>query len=193
MCFGIGRFSDCSIARHQLAYILSIQAKLKISNITFHEPVLSSGEVNILTTLNSKVCAQNLEGKVSVGPTERTLVYLPHCPKQLTNNFLWKNWSSAALQNLTLVCNSFANLIAATPSRFLDIDAAYIVKISQHVHEQKLRNTFKFTDIFNDTSVHTFATETLPQEFWSNPIEPKYSSEAIELITSELIERLSLN
>lgn len=87
------------------------------------------------------------------------------------------------------------NLINSTPNRFLETDANFILKVSAVVNEIELRNSFKFTDIFNDTSIHTLPEENLtklPLDFWTEQIlEPKYSNN-IELITTELISKLNI-
>lgn len=162
-----------------------------VSPIIFHEPILNISEVNILKALNTEVHKTNLEGKCLLTDAI-TLVYLPHCPKQLTNNLLWKNWSSA-INNLILICNSFTQLFEATPKRFLEPDASYITQILPYTKEVHLNNTFKYSDIFNDTSVHCFDTTQVPTEFWKSPPEPIYSDQNTELISRQLIAELTIN
>lgn len=192
ICIGIGHFSECSISRHQLAFILSIKELFSFQSVVFHEPILSRAESSILKQLNCSVAVKNLEGKIEIDGV--TLVYAPHCPKQLINNFLWKNWNGESLKQLIYVGNSFSNLLNSTPSRFLEADAGFIVKLQPHCEEIELENNFKFTDIFNDTSIHQFSGVTeLPQEFWNKQSsEPVYGSENLELITIDLIEKLTI-
>lgn len=197
ICIGIGHFGDCSISRHQLAFVLCIKDQFNITSIEFHEPVLTRGEVNVLKELNCCIVADNLEGKIEIDTSvDLTIVYAPHCPKQLINNLLWKNWSSNHLKHLIYIGNSFSNLLNSTPSRFLATDAGFIVKLQPHCEEIELENKFKFTDIFNDTSIHQFKGQTLeqlPKEFWNENIsEPVYQSDNLELITIELIEKLKI-
>lgn len=197
ICIGIGHFSECSISRHQLAFILNVQKFLNVNKITFHEPILSKGEINILKALDCEVFEENLEGKIDVKyqHDSLTLIYAPHCPKQLSNNFIWKNWSVEKLTHIVLIANSISNLVCSTPDRFLKIDAAFIARLYPFTNEIVLPNNFKFTDIFNDTSIHTFSEQKLndqPKTFWSEDIaEPKYS-ENIELITADLISKLTI-
>lgn len=197
ICFGIGHFSDCSIARYQFAFISAIKNDFNVKKATFHEPILFKSEVNILKNLNCDVFEQNLEGKLSVTSDSSAfnLIYSPHCPKQLSNNFLWKNWNKEQLSKIIFLGNSFTNLLNSTPSRLLEIDASFIVKIHPFTSEIELRNNFKYTDIFNDTALHTFPSENLkalPESFWNEYItEPVYSNN-VELITSELFGKLSV-
>lgn len=187
VCFGIGNFSNCQISRYQLAFVLALKSALAVDRCTFHEPVLAAGEVNVLQSLDIHVYSANVEGKLRLNETDDgpTLVYLPHCPKQLTNNFLWANWTPNTLQHVSLVCNSFDELIASTPRRFLDIDAQYIVRLQRWSQEFRLANSFRFRDIFNDTSLHTFGNLPPAQDpFWTgHHDEPVYSAGATELIT----------
>lgn len=192
ICIGIGHFSDCSISRHQLAFILLLKQRFNIARLEFHEPILTASEVDILTKLNCSVAHENYEGKIPiVGPT---VVYAPHCPKQLINNLLWRNWQANALQQLIYIGNSFSNVVNSTPNRFLAIDAAFIVHLQPICVETALVNNFKFSDIFNDTSVHQFnAVEGLSTEIWTSANkEPVYTSDNLELITADLIKSLKI-
>lgn len=192
ICIGIGHFSECLISRHQLAFILSINELFGFLSIDFHEPALTRPEISILKKLNCSVIAKNFEGKIKIDGI--TLVYAPHCPKQLINNLLWKNWNAQTINQIIYIGNSFKNLLSSTPDRFLSIDAGYIVKLQPHCEEIPFENNFKFTDIFNDTSVHRFpTTKELPQEFWCNDIEePVYATDNLELITLDLIDKLTI-
>ena len=39
------------------------------------------------------------------------LFFLPHCPKQLSNNLLWSNWRPDKLRRLVVVGNSFKRIL----------------------------------------------------------------------------------
>lgn len=141
-------------------------------------------EKSILTELNCKTYSINLEGKLLIDHLP-TLLYLPHCPKQLTNNLLWRNWNSTALQHVKLLIgNSFESIIESTPERFLQQDAEYLLKLFPHTKEIKLPNNFRHTDIFNDLSIHCFDIDKVPADIWSQNTEPKYLDSCIELITN---------
>lgn len=98
------------------------------------------------------------------------------------------------MNHFIYIGNSFSNLLKSTPNRFLSIDAGFIVKLQSYCEEIHLENNFKFTDIFNDTSVHQFsAVEHLPTEFWCKENqEPVYQTDNLELITIDLIEKLKI-
>lgn len=79
--------------------------------------------------------------------------------------------------------------MAATPQRFLVKDANFIEKLNEFTTERLLPNKYRFADIFNDTSVHSFEkVAELPESFWTAAgAEPKYDDQ-IELITRQLTE-----
>lgn len=190
VCFGIGRFADCGIATHQLGFIYSLNRTLNPGpdrpRIQFHEPALSPLEQHVLAKLNCDWHPANVEGKLRIRTDRKTLVFLPHCPKQLTNNFLWANWSADRLTQCALLCNSFQTLHDSTPQRFLHVDAAYIVRLHPYTHELPLRNWLHFEERFNDTALHTFgAVPPGDQLCEPNPVEPCYPAGGSELITAQ--------
>jgi len=183
ICLGIGRISQCLIAKHQLAFISAIQKRFDVALIKFFDPVLSADEKKLLELLQHKVLTENTEGKYLA--QRPTLFFLPHCPKQITNNLLFTNWNPENIQNLTLICNSFTSIVQSAPERFLRPNAHFILEIQPFVSELEVENNFRFTDIFNDFSIHSFASEklkNLPTTYWSDPPDPKYSEEDLELI-----------
>lgn len=183
ICLGIGRVSDCSIAKHQLAFISIIKEDLKIPVAKFYDPVLLSSDKDILEKLNFSVLSENKEGKYQVDHS--TLFYLPHCPKQIINNLLFTNWKSERLKNITLICNSFNTIIESTPERLLRPNAHFLLEINPFATEVELENCYRFKDIFNDFSIHTFSAdklEALPSDFWSNHTEPHYFEEDLEFV-----------
>lgn len=173
--------SECSIARHQLSFLSIIQQKLNILSAKIYDPVLSASDKEILERLNFEILSENKEGKYTI--TSPTLFYLPHCPKQITNNLLYANWKPENLKNLILICNSFKTIIESTPERLLRPNAHFLLEINPYVTEIELENCFRFKDIFNDFSLHTFEKlEEIPSSFWENSIEPVYSSEDLEFV-----------
>ncbi len=129
MCFGIGRIRHCKTSRYQLAYILAVRAHFKVESIEFHEPLLSHHDEDLLNALNCQLAPINIEGKLEINSAETTLAFLPHCPKQLINNLLWRNWSADALRQIILISNSFQAIVQQTPISCIDRDAGFISRI----------------------------------------------------------------
>lgn len=189
ICLGLGHLGDCSLAKHQFAFIIALKEKYQLCGIKFFDPIFTEKDLAVLEKLNFEVLTENKEGKYFVDSS--TLFFLPHCPKQITNNLLWINWTPENLQHLTLICNSFKTIIESTPKRLLKPNANYLIDINNYTEEHQLNNCFKFTDIFNDTSIHTFPIDKLnqvPESIWNNKTEPKYSEEDKELITNGSIK-----
>lgn len=184
ICLGIGKISEDIIARHQLVFISIVKEKFKISNIKFYDPVFDQNDKDILSSLNFEILKDNTEGKYTA--LEHTIFYLPHCPKQITNNLLYSNWNFTGLKNLILICNSFKTIIESTPERFLKPNAHYLLEVNHYTTELEIENSFKFNDIFNDFSIHYFQSTNLPEassDFWNNP-QPSYSSDDLEFVTN---------
>uniref|UniRef100_A0A1B0DFG6 SRR1-like domain-containing protein n=1 Tax=Phlebotomus papatasi TaxID=29031 RepID=A0A1B0DFG6_PHLPP len=193
VCLGLGHFAWCASARNQLAFITLIQEELAIPEILFQDPAFTPGEIDILKTLGFDVIPGNLEGKFDTDPEKIYLFYLPHCPKQLTNNLLWQNWGTK-LSNIILLSNSFSGILISQSQRSLQVDAKLIVQAEDFTEEIPLENNFIFTDVFNDTSIHIFPkdlVEKKSENFWdergSEPIycDPEFISSALEKVTLE--------
>ena len=68
----------------------------------------------MLGLLGLEALDTNCEGRFEVhddGGDSVQLFYLPHCPKQLSNNLLWANWSAEKLRKLVVVGNSFERIL----------------------------------------------------------------------------------
>ncbi|XP_041979889.1 SRR1-like protein isoform X1 [Aricia agestis] len=193
VCFGLGHVGECLISQYQLALLLCTKEALKLKKVSVHDPIFSTSECALLKSLDINVIEENNEGSYIISKEGVTIVYLPHCPKQLTNNFIWSNWGSN-LQNCILICNSFTSLIENQPSRLIKDIVPYIYKISSYTTEINLENSFVHKDIFNDTSIHYFTKEKLdsvPSDFWVKQDKPTYENTE-EFITSLMVEKLTI-
>ncbi|XP_021184662.3 SRR1-like protein [Helicoverpa armigera] len=193
VCLGLGHVAECNISRHQLALLLCLKEHCNPIKVLVHDPIFYKEECTLLHKLGLKVIPINNEGSYVISDKGPTLVYFPHCPKQLTNNFLWSNWGPN-LENCILICNSFSSLIDNQPSRILSKTVPYIYKIYPHTTEESLKNSFKYTDIFNDTSIHQFCKaklEKLDSDFWTKGDKPTYENTE-EFITSLMVQKLNI-
>lgn len=193
VCFGLGRIAECNISRYQLALLLSLRDIFNIKKVFVHDPIFYKSECTVLQELGINVIEENNEGNYVISDSGVTLVYLPHCPKQLTNNFLWSNWG-VNLRNCVLICNSFNSLIENQPSRVLKEIVPFIKNIFPYTSEIYLENNFQYSDIFNDTSLHYFPNDKLlniDSTFWTKSDKPKYEDNE-EFISSHMIEKLNI-
>ncbi|XP_006890579.1 PREDICTED: SRR1-like protein [Elephantulus edwardii] len=190
VCYGLGNFATCVIARNQLAFLLLLMEKCQIprSRCCLYDPVFSQLEIAVLNALGMAVLGENEEGKRSVGG-EPTLFYMLHCGTALYNNLLWSNWSADALSRMVIIGNSFRGLEERLLTRILQKNYPYVAKISKGLEELELPEMPQYLDVFNDTSVHWFPAqklEGLPRDTWEFQEEPDYQDcEDLEIIRNE--------
>lgn len=152
------------------------------------DPVFSLDEKLILRALEVSVDDENQEGKVPVSDNI-TIFLLPHAPKQLTNNLLWKNWTASKLGRLIVIGNSFERTCQSITSSLLAREAKFIGLTLSFVKETSLEDALGGTnllDVFNDTSIHSFPKDCLPPAAWVSwneaKNEPHYVDEDLEYI-----------
>ncbi|XP_014774415.1 SRR1-like protein isoform X1 [Octopus bimaculoides] len=190
VAYGIGHFAECKIAQYQLALMMAIcdQFKLSLHQCYTYDPVWSDVEKSVIHSIGVSLLSKNEEGKRSCLSNKLTLFLMPHCGTALYNNLLWANWNPSQLRNLIIVGNSFQNLVDRHSHKDLREKAAYIYKIYPATEEISLSNTFVYSDIFNDTSIHCFPMKNLkklPEDFWLNRSEPNYNLSDIEIIVNK--------
>lgn len=172
ICFGLGKIGECSISRYQLALLLCLKDLFKV-NVQVYDPIFSTLDINILKVFEVSIIENNSEGKFKVSD-KNVLFFLPHCPKQLSNNLLWVNWG-LSLKNCIIIANSFNGIIESSSSRTIKACAEYISRICPYTLELPMINSFKYFEVFNDTAIHCFPKlNLLPQDIWDQCPEPVY-------------------
>ncbi|XP_006813773.1 SRR1-like protein [Saccoglossus kowalevskii] len=179
VCYGLGNFTLCPIARYQFAFLHLMTKFLQIPGQCFvYDPKFTEEEKIILKDLDFHVIDKNEECKRPINRS--TVFHMPHCGKPMYNNLLWSNWSYNALQYLILIGNSFNSLKLRFPSRILQNEVPYIHRILPYTQEIEIDNNFQHSDIFNDTSLHYFPADKISKivatEFWQECNEPLYKS-----------------
>lgn len=184
ICFGLGSLSSY-ISRYQLALGVQLQQEFTSESYYF-DPCFTSKDIDVLKSFNCNVLVENLEGKYEVsGETDYvTVFYLPHCPKQLTNNLLWKNWSRKKLENIYLIANSFESILERSTKSVIQQNAALIEKILPFTTELILPEFEPAFEAFNDLALHKFdrLENVADVNFWHPPAEPVYQAEDIEFV-----------
>ncbi|XP_030716549.1 SRR1-like protein [Globicephala melas] len=190
VCYGVGNFATCIIARNQLAFLLLFLEECQIprSHCWVYDPLFSQLEIAVLSTLGVVVLSENEEGKRSVYG-EPTVFYMLHCGTALYNNLLWRNWSIDALSKMVIVGNSFRGLEERLLTRILQKHYPYVAKILKGREELAFPQTSQYMDVFNDTSVHWFPVQKLTQlstDTWAFREEPDYQDcEGLEIIRNK--------
>ncbi|KAM3867539.1 SRR1-like protein [Diretmus argenteus] len=177
VCYGLGSFSSSVSARYQLAMLLLLleTRQIPLKDCSVYDPVFSSGERDVLRELGLTVLIENEEGKRLI--TRPTLFYLMHCGKALYNNLLWRNWSTETLPLMTIIGNSFSDIRDRMIEREFQRDYSYITQAVVVCEERPLHCPSCLLDVFNDTAVITFPSNSLnklPQSTWAEPPEPQY-------------------
>ncbi|XP_024939348.1 SRR1-like protein isoform X1 [Cephus cinctus] len=194
LCYGLGNFSEHSSPKYQLALVLALK-ELYGANVSLYDPIFYSKEIEILRSLGLQVILSNEEGKRCIGD-KFTIVYMPHCAKQLTNNFLFANWSALQLNNCLVWSNSFSDLVEDHFKHNLEHSANYIFRIAPYITEITLDNNFEFLRAFSGAALHIFTKGklgTVPEGFWESNPEPIYSDQDLEFLTRERLEQLQLS
>jgi len=179
-CFGLGHIAGCVSARFQLALLLLIREFLDIpeERVFVNDPIFFCGEVELLRRLKLEVISENLECKLKC--QVNTLFFLPHCPKQLTNNLLYANWSPEGLSRLFLISNSFSSTVERGVKSDIERNAHLVSSLveADMVEEVVMSNTFRFEDVFNDMALHQFSGLAGAKEGFWNVKPPEYSEDA---------------
>ncbi|XP_055650352.1 SRR1-like protein isoform X3 [Falco peregrinus] len=190
VCYGLGRFSVCPAARHQLAFLLLLLEELGVppGRCALFDPAFSAQEADALRELGLRLLPENEEGKHDVEGSA-TLFYMVHCGKALYNNLLWRNWSAGALAKMVIIGNSFKGIEERLLSRILERDYSYIAKVLKGTEEVALPTHPRYLDTFNDTSIHWFPLQKLKElspEVWEFMEEPMYQDcDDLEIIRKE--------
>ncbi|XP_032681523.1 SRR1-like protein isoform X2 [Odontomachus brunneus] len=185
VCYGLGRFSQYRSSRCQLALLLYLKERYG-ARVYAYDPIFYPEEVQALRALGLEIIETNEEGKRVVRDEITTLVFMPHCSKQLTNNFLYANWGSG-LSNCILFANSFTKIINDCLRREILETTGYILRIQPYVTEIPLENSFVHETVFNDLSIHIFIKQDLlraSSDFWDFREEPRYSLDEIKFLSA---------
>lgn len=180
VCFGLGSISSSKTSQYQLALLLKLTQTYSC-RAEVYDPIFNCDEKELLTGLGLFISPENCEGRKPANSCY-TLFILPHCPRELSNNLLFANWTVELLHSCLIVGNSFEKLCLHTPKRLLK-NYNYLLRIERIAQELAVNNNFHYTDIFNDLSIHYFprqALEGVEADFWNNP-QPIYPEDT-ELI-----------
>ncbi|XP_046836244.1 SRR1-like protein [Vespa crabro] len=189
ICYGLGQFSQYNSSKYQLALLLLLKRHYNCQ-VSLYDPAFLTKEIEILKELKLNVIETNEEGKRSIS-NNVTFIYMPHCPRQLINNFLYSNWNEN-LSNCILFTNSFSDIVEKSLKWHLMKFANYVLRIYPYMTEIKLHNDFEYTEVFSTTSIHIFTNQSLSKvssNFWIDKEDPHYQEKDIEFITANEINR----
>jgi len=164
-----------------------------------YDPVLTPLEVEFARSRGCTVPEHNGEGRICA--EEATLFFMPHCAKQLYCNVLAANYRPEALARLAILGNSFESYAQVLHSSRRDAEAewSHMIRLAPYVTEVSCDQGLAvgaFSNAFNNLSLHTFSSASLPSEhdeFWKAPFtQPPEDAELIgRLILPEALEAQS--
>ncbi|RZF34178.1 hypothetical protein LSTR_LSTR003588 [Laodelphax striatellus] len=179
LCYGLGSVEDFANSKYQFGLLVSLKEHFK-TKVQIYDPNFRKDDLTLFEHYQFDIIEENEFGKRSIDST--TLVFLPHCPHELLNNFLWKNWDITSLKKCVIFGNSIGHFIENTPLKTKET-FKYICRVQSLVEEVSLDNRFKFSDVFNDLAVHYISEENidqLPCDFFDFDEEPNYDTLPVE-------------
>lgn len=176
ICLGVGR-PACSLnARAQLALFLLLCRELGIESGTacsVYDPQLSAAEREAVLLLGGTCPTRNAIARCPVAPQHVTLVYMPHCGKQLYSNLLAANWTAPQLQRIALLGNRLADYEERTPSALLMAQAPFVRHVLDVVSNMGCLGDYDDAPgAFSDTHMQVFTPDRLaavPADLWALP------------------------
>ncbi|EPS69606.1 hypothetical protein M569_05159, partial [Genlisea aurea] len=104
--YGLGSIGNSDRSATHLCFALFLKRMLHwIGGIDVFDPVISSTEAKVLTSLGCYVVPLNEQCRRRV--TEPTLFFMPHCDIFMYDNVLQANWRADLLSNVIILGNSF--------------------------------------------------------------------------------------
>ncbi|KAJ3156136.1 hypothetical protein HDU86_004104 [Geranomyces michiganensis] len=107
----------------------------------------------VMEHFGCSVIAKNERGARSV--TKPTLFFMPHCGHILYDAVLRSNWVS--LPTILIVGNSFAAYDTLLQARDKRDQAPFLLAAGGTVEEIPFPKGYEIPDVFNNTSLHSFA------------------------------------
>ncbi|KAL7411803.1 hypothetical protein BDY24DRAFT_394937 [Mrakia frigida] len=155
VCFGLGSLENSRIAQMQLLLLLDLSKRLNITSMEAYDPAFTSVDELLLGSYSISVLPTNTHGHHPLPSDDSTtLVYMPHCPRTLYQNFLFSNWSEDALGRLILLSNEISGYVVREPLKKLQALAPCLPLIVPHLETHLLPPNFPPNDVFNDLAFH---------------------------------------
>jgi SRR1 protein len=146
-CYGIGKISESTVSRHQLAFLQILAKQLDIQVINIWDPLITEEEWEYYDSLGyNKVHFPIKAEKV-------TLFYMPHCDFHVYDQLLSFQGHASLLHNTIIFGNTFDGYALRDPTK---VKSAFISRLkydTEHVDAA----LYDRHDVFNDCSLmHNF-------------------------------------
>src|SRR3569832_1287419 len=184
VCYGLGSFSTCPLARCQLAWLALFleEPNLNVRSTLVYDPVFTFHESQFLQqTLHCVVPTPNDRclHRASESNSLCTVFYMPHCSRGMYNNVLHANWRN--LGKICIIGNYLKNLCgnALYTEEHFSREFSCLNRISTGIMAQffTLPEFDRCPAAFNDTCFNFFnSTNESFNHRPGHPNEPVYTS-----------------
>ncbi|KIM80814.1 hypothetical protein PILCRDRAFT_518728 [Piloderma croceum F 1598] len=177
LCLGLGSPSCSRDARAQLAFLVSTCDSCGIDRrkVSIYDPVFTEDDVKLLRDLQFNCLTDDKQAKYPL--LNPTLLFMPHCDRNLYENVLRANWTQERLQNMLLIANCFSEYVDNIPSHKLTVESPCLTRIAPYLESRDLPALISPATAFNNTSIQLVKREALAgldqkASFWQLPELP---------------------
>lgn len=139
ICYGIGKMSESTISRHQVAFLEIVTKQLVIKEIKIWDPLITAEEWNYYQSIS--VIKADFPTKIK----ELTLFYMPHCDLHVYAQLL-SFQEHDSLHNVIIFGNDFAGYNLRDPAK---LRTTFINKLKYDTEYIK-NASYDRQDVFND-------------------------------------------
>jgi len=171
LCLGLGSPSCSQEARAQLAFLVSIcdGCDIQRRKVSIYDPVFTEDDMQLLRNLEFHCLTHNKTEYTLINPT---ILFMPHCDRNLYENVLRANWTSERLQNILFIANRFSDYADHIPTRKLMAESPCLTRIASCLDSRELPTFTSLATAFNNTSIQVVSKEALASldpSFWHLP------------------------
>jgi hypothetical protein len=146
VCYGIGKISESTISRHQLAFLERVTKQLDIQGLEIWDPLITTEEWDYYMSMHYTKTEFPTKAK------GLTLFYMPHCDLHVYDQLL-SSQEHTFLQNVIIFGNDFAGYTLRDPTK---LRSTFINKLkynTEHIDSV----SYDRGDVFNDCCfMHNF-------------------------------------
>lgn len=152
VCYGIGRISESTISRHQLAFLEILAKRLAIREIEIWDPLITAEEWDYYKSIHYTKTEYPIKIK------GLTLCYMPHCDLHVYDQLL-SFQEHDSLHNTIIFGNDFAGYSLRDPKK---MQSTFISKLKCNT-EYIVATSYDRHDVFNDCCfMHNFRSKSTP-------------------------------
>lgn len=175
LCLGLGSPNASVNARMQLALLLDICDALSIkpSQVSIYDPVFSEEDLEFLKRLEFDLLSEASKPETHVISTFPTILYMPHCDREVYESVLRSNWTPRGLSEVILLANRLMDYVENQPERRLQAESPHLLNLAPCL-ECTLLPEFKP----HSTAFNNLAIQRIPLPVAQDVCTRKFAQEA---------------